>query len=356
MTRTGSQAVVVANARCRLARESNVNAPLRFTSHLRPMVWGGRQLGEVLGKPLADEALYGEAWEVSDHPSHASAVTHGPHRGLTLRHLMEHHPDGLLGAAAKRHARFPWLIKLLDAWDWLSVQVHPNDTNVVQWWPGEGGKTEAWFVLAASPASRVYAGLLPGVDEQHLRRALREGTVGDCLHQFSPRPGDCVFLPAGTVHAVGGGVLMAEVQQTSDATFRLFDWNRRDAQGQSRQLHIEEALACIDWSAGPITPLRARGYPGADDTPSRSSETFRQHLVTCDYFSLDYLRSDTPFSCGGGGVLHALIVLHGRGHLSHGGESHSLSAGDTWLMPASLDSVFCQPDGELGILLASLPQ
>ncbi len=333
-----------------------MNAPLRFTSHLRPMVWGGRQLGEVLGKPLADETLYGEAWEVSDHPSHASSVTHGPHRGLSLRHLMEHHADGLLGAAAKYHTRFPWLIKLLDASDWLSVQVHPNDTNVVQWWPGEGGKTEAWFVLAAAPGSRVYAGLLPGVDEKQLRRALHEGTVGDCLHQFSPRPGDCVFLPAGTVHAVGGGVLMAEVQQTSDATFRLFDWNRRDAQGRSRQLHIEEALACIDWNTGPISPIRARGYPGADESPSRSSETFRQHLVGCDYFSLDYLRSDRPFSCGGGGVLHALTALHGRGRLTHGSESHPMSAGDTWLIPAALDSVSCQPDGELGILLTSLPQ
>src|SRR5581483_6536170 len=108
-------------------------------------------------------------------------------------------------------------------------------------WPGEGSKTEAWFILAADPGSRIYAGLLPGVGEAEVRAALRTGTVAECLHQFEPRAGDCVFLPAGTVHAVGGGVLMAEVQQTSDATFRLFDWNRCDAQGRARELHIEQA-------------------------------------------------------------------------------------------------------------------
>src|SRR5204862_4438585 len=108
---------------------------------------------------------------------------------------------------------------------------------------------------------RVWAGLLPGVDEKALRGALERGTVADCLHSFVPRPGDCVFLPAGTVHAVGGGVLMAEIQQTSDATFRLFDWDRRDAQGKARTLHIEQALACIDWKAGTVQPVRAEGYP-----------------------------------------------------------------------------------------------
>ena len=233
-----------------------MKAPLRFESYVRPMVWGGRQLGEVLRKPLPTDAAYGEAWEISDHPSHASVVTHGPYKGQTLRQLMEQSSSALLGESAGRHSRFPWLVKLLDAGDWLSVQVHPNDEHVVRLWPGEGGKTEAWFVLATQPNSRIYAGLLPGVDEKVLREALSRGTVGDCLHQFSPRPGDCVFLPAGTVHAVGGGVLMAEVQQTSDATFRLFDWNRRDAQGRSRQLHIEEALACIDWNSGPVHPVR----------------------------------------------------------------------------------------------------
>jgi mannose-6-phosphate isomerase len=339
-----------------------VNVPLRFESFLRPMVWGGRQLGDVLGKSLPSAGPFGEAWEISDHPSHPSVISHGPYKGQTLRHLMEHHTKMLLGergrvSAPRAFSRFPWLVKLLDAWDWLSVQVHPNERDVVRLWPGEGSKTEAWFVLAAAPTSRVYAGLLPGVDEKRLRSALREGTVGECLHQFQPRPGDCVFLPAGTVHAVGGGVLMAEVQQTSDATFRLFDWNRRDAAGQSRQLHIEEACACINWECGPVQPVRARDYPGERGRVSApSTEPLRQRMVHCEYFTLDYLRHHEPFTCGGTGALQVMLVLHGRGQLATGEGRWHLSAGDTLLLPASLDSLTCHPESDLGCLLSTLPE
>src|SRR5207248_4186771 len=176
--------------------------------------------------------------------------------------LLETERAELLGPAAAACPTFPWLVKFLDCNDWLSVQVHPPEEAVKRLWPGEGSKTEAWFVLDTAPGSRIYAGLLPGTDAARLRAALKTGTVAECLHQFTPRPGDCVFLPAGTVHAVGGGVLMAEVQQTSDATFRLFDWDRRDAQGKSRTLHVEEALACIDWSRGPVTPERVADFGG----------------------------------------------------------------------------------------------
>ena len=312
------------------------------------MVWGGRQLSTMLGKKLPAEGTFGESWEISDHASHASVVTDGPYRGQTLRQLMERDAAGLLGAAASRYPRFPWLVKLLDAWDWLSVQVHPNERDVVRLWPGEGSKTEAWFILAAAPTSRVYAGLLPGVDEKRMRAALAEGTVGDCLYQFQPRPGDCVFLPAGTVHAVGGGVLMAEVQQTSDATFRLFDWNRRDARGQTRQLHVEEALACINWDAGPVHPVRAESYGGA-----RSN--LQQTLVRCRYFTLEYLRHGESFTCGGTRRLQVLLVLYGSGRLESGEGEWRIAPGDSLLLPAALDSLICHPDGDLGILLSTLP-
>jgi len=334
-----------------------VNLPLRFEPYLRPMVWGGRQLGEVLGKSLPDDSTYGEAWEISDHSSHASVVAAGPYKKQTLRHLMERHSDALLGEAAARHRRFPWLVKLLDAWDWLSVQVHPNDDDVARLWPGEGGKTEAWFILAAAPDSRIYAGLLPGVEEKDLRRALREGTVRECLHQFSPRPGDCIFLPAGTVHAVGGGVLMAEVQQTSDATFRLFDWNRRDAHGRMRQLHLEEALACINWNSGPVHPIRAENYPNGEHPSSRrrASTAERQRLVQSPYFTLEYLHSSEPSRLGGG-VLQVLLVLHGRGWLEGDADEQPLVPGDTLLLPAALDGLTFHPERELGLLLSTLPQ
>src|SRR5205807_3294847 len=161
----------------------------------------------------------------------------------------------------------------------------------------EGSKTEAWFVLDAAPGSRIYAGLLPGMDEARLRAALAMGTVAEYLHFFEPRAGDGVFLPAGTVHAVGGGVLMAEVQQTSDATFRLFDWNRRDAQGKSRKLHIEEGLASIHWNRGPVEPIRTGGFRHAASGKDPAAR-IRQSLVQCPYFGLEYRREAASFPCG----------------------------------------------------------
>src|SRR5207244_4153139 len=156
----------------------------------------------------------GESWEISDHPLHRSVVANTPLAGATLRHLMETRRDEMMGLASVR-ATFPLLVKYLDANDWLSVQVHPDEEAVKKLWPGEGSKTEAWFTVDAAPGSRIYAGLLPGVGERELRAALHAGTVAECLHSFEPHPGDCVLLPAGAVHAVGGGVLLAEVQQTS---------------------------------------------------------------------------------------------------------------------------------------------
>jgi mannose-6-phosphate isomerase len=324
--------------------------PLHFDPYLRPMVWGGRRLAEMLGKSLPSDEPYGEAWEVSDHASHSSRVSRGPLAGQTLRDLMRRWRGPLLGQAAERHSTFPLLVKLLDANDWLSVQVHPDDEAVRTLWPGEGGKTEVWFILDARPGSRVYAGLKLGVDERALRQALAEGSVAECLHSFEPWPGDCLFLKAGTVHAVGGGVLMAEVQQTSDATFRLFDWNRRDAQGRSRPLHIDQALACIDWSQGPVEPIRVPEYAADPAGP-----LLRRSLVRCPYFELDFLRSAESFDCGGTGRTQILTVVRGGGRLRIGGASEELRTGQTWLLPASLPAVCFEPRPGVALLQSSLP-
>jgi mannose-6-phosphate isomerase len=332
-----------------------MQTPLRFHPFLRAVVWGGRRLGEVLGKPLPNADAYGESWDVSDHELHRSVVASGPHAGRSLRELMETERAALLGAAADTYRVFPWLIKFLDAADWLSVQVHPDERAVQRLWPGEGSKTEAWFVLEAAPGSRVYAGLLPGTDEARLRAALRTGTVADCLHQFEPRPGDCVFLPAGTVHAVGGGVLLAEVQQTSDATFRLFDWNRRDAQGNTRKLHVEEALASIDWSRGPVEPVRTAGFGASPRAKPGAAGRVRQLLVQCPYFTLEYVRDTVPVAWGGQGRLQVLVVLQGSARLVAEGQEEDISAGQAWVLPAVSPELSCRPNPEFGALLCTLP-
>ncbi len=331
---------------------SGMNTPIRFIPHLRPMVWGGRRLEKVLGKALPTGDLYGESWEITDHRLHRSVIATRTGQGRSLRDLMERERSALLGQAADDHAGFPWLVKFLDACDWLSVQVHPNTHAVRELWPGEGSKTEAWFILAADPGSRIYAGLLPGADEKTLRSALRAGNVADCLHHFEPRPGDCVFLPAGTVHAVGGGVLMAEVQQTSDATFRLFDWNRRDAQGKARELHIDQALACIDWSRGPVQPVRATGFGNA----APGNVSLQVPLVECPYFNLAYRWESAPFTCGGEGEIEVMIVVRGQGRWQLPDGEEELRAGQTWVVPAALPRTVCIPEPGMGFLTCTLPQ
>ena len=210
---------------------------------------------------------------------------------------------------AGRRPAFPWLVKFLDAWDWLSVQVHPDDEAAAAALAGRGRQDRGLVRARRRPDSRIYAGLLPGVDEARLRAALQHGTRRRLSALFPPRPGDCLFLPAGTVHAVGGGVLMAEVQQTSDATFRLFDWDRRDAQGRSRTLHIEEAMACIDWKrrAGPSDPppeLRGPGRDAGPGDPQTAGElSVLQHRVR---------RRRGDFPCGGTGRLQRARDLRGQ--------------------------------------------
>lgn len=314
--------------------------PIRFHPWLRPLVWGGRRLAEVLRKELPTGEAYGESWEISDHPSHRSLVASGPLAGRSLRQLMEQDRTALLGPAAARQELFPWLIKYLDACDWLSVQVHPDEKAVGRLWPGERSKTEAWFVLEAAPESRIYAGLKPGVDEPTLRSALKAGTVAECLHSFRPRPGDCLFLPAGTIHAIGGGILLAEVQQTSDATFRLYDWDR------PRPLHIEEALACLNWQQGPVHPISTADEPRA---------TCHKPLVRCSYFELDYLQQTMPSEIRGD-RLQAILVVRGHGRIEGPTLGYEVQRGSTLLLPAECPGVTCLPREELGLLRVGLPE
>jgi mannose-6-phosphate isomerase len=313
------------------------------------MAWGGRRLGDFLGMPLDAGKSFGEAWTVSDHPLHLSVVATGPWSGRTLHQLMQEHRPELLGRAAQQYDRFPWLMKFLDCQDWLSVQVHPDEQAVKKLWPGEGNKTEAWFILDAAPGSKIYAGLRPGVDEARLRSALKAGAVADCLHSFEPRPGDCVFLPAGTVHAVGGGVLLAEIQQTSDATFRLFDWNRRDAQGKARPLHIEDAIKSIHWDRGPVEPMHLASFTNGSKSPGR------QRLVTCPYFTMEYVQGQEPFELAGEERLQALVVVRGQGRWAAPTWQEEIKAGQAWVLPASVPRIPCQPEPDLAALLCSLP-
>ncbi len=305
--------------------------PLVFDPYLRPMIWGGRLLERRLGKPLPAEGDFGESWEISAHPHHVSRVAEGPLRGRTLTDLWQERRVDIAGIACAAETKFPWLIKFLDCRDLLSVQVHPDDAMARGLLGDESGKTEAWIVLDAGPDARIYAGLRPGIAREDLERHLDAGTVAECLHGFVPRVGDCVFLPAGAVHAVGGGVLLAEVQQSSDATFRLFDWNRLGADGKPRSLHRQEALRSIDWSLGPLGSATPEPHPNpshgwAGETP-----------VRCTYFQIDRYRVEAEMPVPGTGQMSVWILLDGRTELRADGGTYvrSFQAGQTVLIPAS---------------------
>lgn len=221
--------------------------PITFKPLYMERVWGGRELERVYGRTLPRPGVpYGESWEISDRADEQSMVDGGPFDGKTLHELWTEKRGALFGSDLPDDARFPLLIKILDARDDLSIQVHPPVGKAV----GLGGdpKTEMWFIAAAEPGARLYAGLREGVTRESFERAIHSGEVADCLHVLEPRPGDSIFIPSGRLHAIGAGLLIHEIQQNSDTTYRVFDWNRPGLDGRPREMHVDESLASIDFS------------------------------------------------------------------------------------------------------------
>lgn len=305
--------------------------PLVFTPFLRPMPWGGRQLGDALGKPLPPEGTWGESWEISAHPMHVSRVADGPLVGRALTDLLP---------------GFPLLVKYLDATDWLSVQVHPDDDKAMSLSGEPLGKTEAWVVLGVEPGGRVFAGFKPGVDRARFEQALAEKRAAECLHAFTPRVGDCLFYPAGTVHAVGGGVLLAEVQQSSDATLRLYDWDRVGADGKPRPLHVAQALEAIDWERGSVVPVRGETLA---DLPG-------ERLVSCRYFAMDRFRVTASLASPYRDRLSLWMVLDGAAELRAGdGYRRLFGRGGSVVVPGDVENVSWHPAPDATLLGVTLP-
>jgi mannose-6-phosphate isomerase len=227
----------------------------------------------------------------------------------------------------------------------LSVQVHPNDAAAACLTPPDLGKTEAWVVLDAQPGSRIYAGLRTGCDEATLRRALGDDSIEKYLHSFEPKAGDCVFIPAGTVHALGAGLLVAEIQQASDTTYRLYDWGRTGPDRKPRPLHVEEALAVIDYSAVEIGPCRSR------QTPRTSIEC----LVSCDKFIVNRWTLGSDERLPGDNRFHILSVLDGALDVLAGERNVRVSLGQTVLLPACDSEAMLRPQLRSTALLMHLP-
>jgi mannose-6-phosphate isomerase len=299
--------------------------PLTFEPIFKERIWGGRNLETLYGKPLPPDRRIGESWEICDRPGDQSVVANGPLRGRTLRWLMEQCSEALLGQRSPMPPRFPILVKIIDAQETLSLQVHPP-AGIAARLGGEP-KSEMWLVARAGPGSELYVGLKSGVTRAIFEHELAAQTVAGCFHKIPVKVGDAMYLPSGRVHALGGELVIFEIQQNSDTTYRVFDWNRVDANGKSRELHVAQSLASIDFSdfEPAVLPQTILAATPGTIRPLVKNELFEVAVRTL---------------LGGGrleladGRMQIIGVIEGVLKVGAGDEQLTLKAGQFCLLPA----------------------
>lgn len=317
--------------------------PLQFQPEFKERVWGGRAL-ERFGFSVP-EGRIGEAWTIGDHPNGTTKVMNGELAGKGLDEIREMYGREFFGTKgfSGKSRRFPLLIKLLDCQDDLSVQVHPND-HYERLPEGELGKTEMWYVLDAKPGAKIIYGLEPGVTRETIARAIEDGTIMDCLHEVSVRAGDCFYIPAGTVHALCAGVLVAEIQQNSDTTYRLYDYNRLGLDGKPRELHVEDSLNVIAYEGSGATRM----------TTELEASNVWLTLVQSPFFITEKGKASGQWKLETNGetfIVH--IVCEGKGTIRWADGEIAAKPGDCFLIPANLGAYSFE--GTLTMLRSYLP-
>jgi mannose-6-phosphate isomerase len=311
--------------------------PLRFDPVYKDYIWGGSRIPKLYNRDKP-AGVCAESWEISTHPDGTTPIANGPLAGKTLCDLLPENKTALLGTNVKSDD-FPLLIKLIDARDVLSVQVHPNDANAAA--VNGDPKTEMWYFLEGDGSSQIYCGLKPGIGKNGFLAAMQNKTFSDILQTIPVYKGEAVFVPGGRVHAIGPGCLILEIQQNSNTTYRIYDWDRVDAKGNGRELHIEKALQVIDWKNN------------GDPRCQISGTTIQR----CEFFQLDRFElaaaREFPMS---GRSFDALFIAEGSGTLSWADGAEALSAGQSWLVPAALGSFTVCPDSAtLTLLCVKVP-
>ncbi len=313
--------------------------PFKLQPVLKEKIWGGRKLETILGKKLPP-GKYGESWEASTHPNGTNLIISGELQGLPLDKAIEKYPKELLGKAviAQGHTTLPVLIKFIDATDKLSVQVHPDDQYALKH-ENDRGKTEMWYILHAEEKAQLIYGLKEGTTREKLKEAIDNNAIEEHLRYVNIKKGDLLFVPAGTVHAILGGVLILEIQESSDSTYRLYDWNRVGFDGKPRPLHIEKALEVINYNAKnnvtkPIKEKRGYGY--------------FSNLVRCSYFNTDLyllknafqLRKEEKQS------FEILITIKGELTMEFPGGNYKIKKGETIFIPPGCKNIYLEPQVE----------
>lgn len=309
-------------------------------------LWGGKRLGNINKAFLRDD-LVGEVWLLSDREDFANRVKNGKYKGVTFGEVFNTNQEALMGKFKNRYPRFPLLLKFLDAREIISVQVHPTCSNLEYLKKGERSKTEAWITIESGAESCIYAGVKSGTTKNDLRKALNERRLPDYLRKFQGKPGDAFFLPAGTIHSLADTVVF-EVQENSDTTFRLYDWDRVDTKtGLPRELQIEEALICANLTqtaAGPQAPVVEASFP-----------VVRERVFDCKNFRLWRHSGNRPFTVGVAEEPRVLVNIKGHGSILNEGSSYVIEKGEVIVLPAVIGECVFEPSGETIILEIGLP-
>lgn len=326
--------------------------PLSFQPVFKDYIWGGRNLETKLGREIPPGVI-AESWEIAAHPNGETVVADGPLAGLTLSAVQDRLGEKLLGRnsrAALADGRFPLLIKLLDANRWLSVQVHPDD-DYAQSHGGDLGKTEMWIVLDAEPDAELIFGLKKGTSQTEFKQAVAQGRIEQALHRVAVCAGDAVFVPAGTVHALGPGTIVAEIQQNSDTTYRLYDWGRMGTDGKPRPLHIQQALDVIDWQMAEPGLVQSRFLQAPDGW-------LREELADCAHFRTERLQGQAgavwPDECDGSSF-QIWATLSGRASLHWDGGPVAMRGIDWRLLPAALGEFTIRAESDCVLVRVSRP-
>lgn len=316
--------------------------PLKFKTIYKDKIWGGQKIKTYLHKDFGDLPNCGETWEISGVKSDVSVVAGGALEGESLANLLEQYKDELVGKKVYDHFGniFPLLVKFIDANDDLSIQVHPDD-ELAKKRHNSFGKTEMWYIIETDPGSTLIAGFNQELDEQTYLDKLNSGHIMDILNKENVAAGDVFFLPAGRVHTIGKGLLIAEIQQTSDITYRIYDFDRVDDKGNKRELHTQEALAAIDYKHYP--EYKTKYQPAKDETVK---------LVSCPYFTtnlLDFDKSTSKdYSALDSFVIH--VCVEGAYNVTYNGETYQVKMGECILLPKSIDKVELETTGGFKIL------
>jgi mannose-6-phosphate isomerase len=316
--------------------------PLVFRPIFKERVWGGRELEKLFNKKLPPVKPIGESWEISDRPGDESVVANGTFAGKTLRWLMENYPAEMLGRARPAaENRFPILCKILDARDKLSLQVHPPAAKAAEL-NGEP-KTEMWFIADAEPQAELFVGLKRGVTRNQFEEKIAAGTVAECFHRALVRAGDAMFLPSGRVHAIGAGLVIFEIQQNSDTTYRVFDWNRVGLDGKPRELHVGQSLASIDFNDFEPALVSSK-YSGDDETRWRA--IVRDRLFNVDYVEMKKGARTVLTE----NKLQILAIIRGKLEVRSEDNAVALEAGQFCLIPAELETTDVSAEADTSLL------